>query len=56
MPTKHSTRAEQRKRLNLLAKQQGISLGDLQEKLKKLKPCTGDDGTAKPMAYFEVDE
>ena len=47
MPTKHSTRAEQRKRLNLLA---------LQEKLKKLKPCTGDEGTAKPMAYFEVDE
>jgi hypothetical protein len=33
MPKKHS-RAEQRNTLNLLAKWQGISLGELQKRLK----------------------
>jgi hypothetical protein len=33
MPKKHS-RAEQRKSLNLLAKRQGISFGELQKRLK----------------------
>ncbi len=38
MPKKYS-RAEQRKRLNVLAKRQGISLGELQNRLKS----DGDD-------------
>jgi hypothetical protein len=42
MPKKHS-RAEQRRRLNLLAKRQGISLGELQKRLKSDGDTVGQE-------------
>ena len=42
MPKKHS-RAEQRKRLNLLAKRQGITLGELQKRLKSEGDTVGQE-------------
>jgi hypothetical protein len=42
MPKKHS-RAEQRKTLNLLAKRQGISLGELKKRLKSDGDTVGQE-------------
>jgi hypothetical protein len=67
MPKKHSTRAEQRKRFKLEAHRQGISLGELQKRLKPdgdtvgqeagegfwTIPDAGQDGAASGMSPIQ---